>query len=133
MGLSNPHFNPSILSVPVASAQELTTEDLKTIARNTAVSEGFSPRKVEELLGTIDCETKGTWNPKIQSEYIQKNGEREDSWGLAQIHLPDWPDISKQDAQNPFFAIHFIVSKFKMHQESKWSCWNLKYGGVKSP
>jgi len=71
---------------------------------------------------TIDCETAGTWNPKIQSEYV-KDGVREDSWGLAQIHLPSWPEVTRDQAQDPYFAIDFLVEKWKLGQQTKWSCY----------
>lgn len=74
----------------------------------------------------ISCETAGTFDPSIQS-FAMKNGVREDSWGLAQIHLPDHPEVSKTQAQNPDFALNFMASYFSEGKQSQWSCWKEYY------
>jgi len=66
----------------------------------------------------IACETANTFNPMIQSSVIynfssQKRGivegTREESYGLAQIHLPDHPEVALTEAQDPEFAIKFMA------------------------
>lgn len=111
----------SIPPVPVESTKELTTDELKTLARTKAVQAGLDP---DQVYKTIDCETAGTWNPKIQSEYV-KNGVREDSWGLAQIYLPAWPSVSKDEATDGVFAIDFLIDKWVHGERNKWTCYRL--------
>lgn len=60
--------------------------------------------KAYQMLRTVYCES-GYKN--IQSNII-KNGIREDSWGIAQINLYWNPQISKEQALNPEFAIKFM-------------------------
>lgn len=126
MGIST-ITNTSILSVPIVQAQSLTVDDLKQIARTTAKDAGLN---VEHFLGTIDCETKGTWNPSIQSEASSTTdvGGREESWGLVQIHLPDHKDITKAQAINPHFAINWMRDEWLKGNAWEWSCWNALYG-----
>lgn len=58
---------------------------------------------------TIYCESM--WY-NIQSGYVNEAGIREDSWGLAQIHLPSHPSISREEALDPYFSIRFIVDRW---------------------
>lgn len=55
---------------------------------------------------TIYCESM--WY-NIKSGYVNEQGIQEESYGLAQIHLPSHPDITKEQALDPYFAIRFIV------------------------
>ena len=66
------------------------------LAKIDAVSAKYGVSR-DMVYKIVVCETAGTFDPTIQSQII-KNGIQEDSWGLAQIHLPDHPDISKQQA-----------------------------------
>lgn len=76
----------------------------------------------EVVLTIIKCETAGTWNPKKQSDYPNEaDGGRELSFGLAQIHLPDHPDISLAQAEDPRFAIDFLVNNLAEGHGSMWS------------
>lgn len=70
----------------------------------------------------ISCENN-TWDPKRQSDIINSKGERENSWGLSQIHLPSHPHISREQAQDPEFSIEFMAKAFSKGQQTKWSCY----------
>ncbi len=73
---------------------------------HTAENAEVDPTEVRRI---IYCES--TWQ-NVQSFY-QKNGVREDSHGLAQIHLPSHPEVSKDEAYDPYYAINFIVDHVK--------------------
>jgi len=78
----------------------------------------------EELVYSIvSCETADTFDPLIQSYATYPNGEREKSFGLAQIHLPAHPAITKEMAQNPDFALEFLTSNLAKGRGSMWSCY----------
>ena len=84
----------------------------------------------EEMYKTVKCETAGTFSTDIQSGYRYKNGKQEQSFGLAQIHLPDHPHVSKDEAKDPDFALNFMAEKFAAGQKHLWSCYrNLKHQG----
>lgn len=72
------------------------------------------------MIETINCENRD-WDVKLQSRIIQKNGLREDSWGLVQIYLPSHPTITKEQAQDPDFALDFMARH--LGRDVKWSCY----------
>ena len=74
----------------------------------------------QEVWNMIGCETQGTYDPLIQSYNILWYG-RELSFGLAQIHLPDHPNITQAQATNPFFAADFIAKNWEAHKDW-WKC-----------
>lgn len=69
------------------------------------------------MVKTIYCESQ--WY-NIQSGVIT-NGAQEESYGLAQIHLPSHPHITKEQALTPEFAIDFMVEHF---DEVTWYGYN---------
>ena len=81
---------------------------------------GVNPTKVLE---TVRCESRFK---NVQSGIVS-NGNREDSWGIAQIHLPSNLTISKQQALQPEFAIEWMVKQFSLGKAKKWSCYRSLY------
>lgn len=65
------------------------------------------------LYGIVQHESG--WNYQIAGD----NGQ---SWGLAQIHLPSWPAISKSMATNPVFALNWTAQKLqqRFQQYGRW-------------
>lgn len=47
-------------------------------------------------------------------------GTREKSYGVAQIHLPDHPSITKEQACDPEFSIEFMAKQFALGRASMW-------------
>lgn len=90
----------------------------------------------ELMTQIISCETANTFNPKIQSRVVYKfssskrgivKGTREQSFGLSQIHLPDHPNVSYEEATDADFALDFMASKISDGQANIWSCYkNIK-------
>ncbi len=66
--------------------------------------------KREQFFKTIRNESG--FDPNVQSGRVQHDGSQEQSFGLAQIHLPDHPEISKEQALDPEFALDFMAQKF---------------------
>jgi hypothetical protein len=81
----------------------------------------------EILYDTLDCESQHFVDIKIQSGYRDTSGPngKEDSWGVAQIHLPAHRDISKEQAQDPVFAINWTAQQFASGGASQWTCYRL--------
>lgn len=105
-----------------------THRELVTIfAKQYGVSES-------DMVKVITCEVGAEWNTNIQSN-IKYNfsaskrgivkGDRERSYGLAQIHLPDHPQVSIEEATDPVFAINFMAYYFSIGKQSMWSCAKL--------
>jgi len=51
-------------------------------------------------------------------------GERERSFGLAQIHLPDHSYVSEAEAKDPDFSIEFMARNISDGRASMWSCYH---------
>lgn len=47
-------------------------------------------------------------------------GTQEKSYGICQIHLPDNPDVSYEQAINPEFCVEFMAKEFAKGNQSKW-------------
>lgn len=47
-------------------------------------------------------------------------GTREQSFGIAQIHLPDHPKVTKAQACDPAFAVEFMAKHFAMGKAKMW-------------
>jgi hypothetical protein len=54
-------------------------------------------------------------------------GQRELSFGLAMIHLPSHPTISKEEATDPEFALEFMAKEVASGRASQWTCYNILY------
>lgn len=89
----------------------LTEQEVKDI-----ISKYATGTKAYEMKRTIYCES----GYKIVQSNVVKNGVREDSWGLAQIHLPSHPTVSKEQTLDPDFAIKFMSDNF---YRVKWYGW----------
>jgi hypothetical protein len=50
-------------------------------------------------------------------------GDHGYSFGLVQIYLPAHPDISKEQALDPEFALDFLASHLANRQGYFWTCW----------
>lgn len=103
---------------------EYSTSTAETIVRAYAVKYGVSG---DEMWGTTLCENKGL-DPTAQSSVIMKSGKRENSWGNSQINLYWHPEVTKEQAQDPYFSADFMGRYFAAGKQSQWSCWKDLYG-----
>ena len=85
----------------------------------------------KQIANIINCENRG-WNPTLQSGlYYTRDrinegvyeGQREESYGLAQIHLPAHKNISYSQATNPDFAIEFMAKALSEGKGTMWTCY----------
>lgn len=58
---------------------------------------------------TIYCESL-FYN--VQSNVVDSAGNREDSWGLAQLHLPSHKHVTRDQALNPYWAIDWMLENW---------------------
>lgn len=64
----------------------------------------------------LNCES--TLNPNA----VGDNGK---SFGIAQIHLPSHPEITKEQALDPAFAIEYLAKEISEGNGGQWSCWRI--------
>lgn len=125
---------------PEASEETLTPQSsiqAKIVAY--ASKYGVSEVLVRDL---VSCETGGSFDPDIQSSAIYEFsrsaqgievGGRERSYGLAQIHLPDNPNISLAQAKDPDYALDFMARELAADNAWRWKiCFDSVGGSVYS-
>lgn len=52
--------------------------------------------------------------PNIQSMYIDSNGNRENSWGLAQINLDYNTSVTLEEAKDVEFSLNFLAQNLAL-------------------
>ena len=79
----------------------------------------------------VNCESQ--YVTDIQSKHRYKKdrphegvvrGQREQSFGLVQIHLPAHPNVKMEQAVDPEFAIDFLAKNLAQGRGAMWSCYN---------
>lgn len=50
-------------------------------------------------------------------------GDGGNSFGVFQIHLPSHPQITKEQALNPFWNINWAIDRMVEGKWKMWSCW----------
>lgn len=81
------------------------------------------------MMAVIKCENTEL-DPELQSRMKYKKNNRwgkpagsfEQSYGLVQIHLPDNPSVSLEEATDPEFSIEFLAQKLKAGRGNMWTC-----------
>ena len=66
------------------------------------------------LTRVIRCESQG--NPKAI-------GDHGTSYGLVQIHMPAHPEITKEQAFDPEFAVDYLAKEISYGNGKIWSCY----------
>lgn len=92
-----------------------TKERIDRLIEEKAKEYGTSATTLKRI---VACESG--YVTDIQSYKILKYG-REKSFGLVQIHLPDHPNITKEQAIDPAFAINYLAKHYAQGTD-KWSC-----------
>jgi len=114
---------------PVETPTEISEPDIESLITQFSAQYGVSEYVMYEV---IRCETAGTFDPSIQSFVYYTftdpsigiyKGEREKSYGLAQIHLPHHPDITYEQATDPEFALEFLASNLSAGRGYLWTCY----------
>lgn len=73
----------------------------------------LSKSKIELMKKVIYCES-GNNHLAV--------GDNNTSFGLSQIHLPAWKNITKEQAFSIDFSINFMAKQFSKGNEGIWSC-----------
>lgn len=104
-----------------------TGTNYRELALKIAAEYGVSG---SEMVRVIDCENRD-WNPKVQSglkykpgnRWVFPAGEREHSYGLVMIHLPDHPGITYEQATNAEWSLRWMAHEFKKGRQGQWTCY----------
>ena len=77
-----------------------------------------------DFYDTLKCESMGWRN--VQSHHPSARGPngRENSWGVAQIHLPSHPEVTQEQALDVRFAVEWTAKAFVAGDKAMWTCWH---------
>lgn len=93
-----------------ATTTPVVSETLQEKADRIAIENGVSTTTMHAI---IDTETGGTWDP---SRVNHETGD----YGLVQINLRYSPDVTKEQALDPDFALNYLAKEIKAGHESRW-------------
>ena len=105
-----------VLAIKVSAWSVDNPEHWRDYAYYIALKEQLN---VGEFLAVIECESSFQ---NVQSGFV-KDGKREESYGIVQIHIPSH-SVSKEQALNPFFSINWMRDKWLEGKKGIWSCWH---------
>lgn len=117
-----------VAEAPAAVKSEYTKEELVELTYKYANMYNVSG---DYMVRLINCENR-EWDVDLQSriKYNFSNskrgivyGEYELSFGLSQIHLPDHPEVTYEQAIDPIYSIEFMAKKLSTGQNI-WYCKN---------
>lgn len=104
----------------IQPTQPPSTTTIEALVRATEAQYGLG----SSFYNTLKCESAG-WQNK-QSQVLHPAGPNglEDSWGVAQIHLPDHPEITKEEALDPTVAVPWAAEMFREGNAHLFTCYN---------
>lgn len=118
---------PAIIEVDIDWTEERIKKEVWSAAAkyNTFPEKMWSVMKCENaaLDPTLQSYHRYTFSDPSRGIHI---GEREKSFGLSQIHLPDH-DVTYEQATDPEFAIDYMAKHFAEGKASLWSCYKMIY------
>lgn len=119
----SPPVEASVLTVPMYDVkEEWSREMVRELAIDKAKEYGLHTKR---FLATIECESNFE---SVQSDHYY-NGEREESYGVAQfwivkpMTLEDGTPITREIAEDPAQAIPAMAWHFSQGRAYKWTCW----------
>lgn len=113
------------LEAPVVRQVDSKTPTTTQIALINQKAEEYNV-SADLMTKIISCESNFIEN--VQSRHLYKDGTREQSYGLVQIHLPAHPYVTYEQAIDPEFAVDFLAKNLSQNKGSMWTCYRLLAG-----
>jgi len=79
----------------------------------------FYNLNTDRFIATIQAESQFNQNAV---------GDHGTSIGVVQIHLPAHPDITKDEALDPFLSIAWMAKEWSLGREDEWSTYVRMFG-----
>lgn len=89
-------------------------------AKQYGVSAGAMMRTLTNENRTFQFDIQSGIKYKAGNRWKQPAGSYEKSYGIAQIHLPDNPEVTREQAIDPAFAVEFMAKKFAEGRQRMW-------------
>lgn len=114
-----------VAQAPIIAQEETKLKDDAEYVKDETLREIAKVAKDDKMLYNnmamlSHCESK-FYN--IQSQVV-KYGKREESYGVAQIHLPSHPHITKEEALDVKFSVQFMADEIRKGNIWKWYGFN---------
>lgn len=108
-------LNPSVLTVPVAEAAPIdtSTSTLVAFAIEQAKANGLN---VDHFVKTLACE---------DSFDVSLPPSPTHDYGVAQIHLASHPDVTMDEALDPYWSIAWAAERFGSNPYM-WNCYAIE-------
>lgn len=84
----------------------------------------FDEDDVAEAITTAKCES----HLIPQQSMIIKNGVKENSWGVWQIHLSAHTNITKEQAMDIEWSTRWAAEQFRKGNKHIWTCYRNLFG-----
>lgn len=119
----------SAVSAPTVEVEaEVTKTDRQVVEDLVSRYAPLYGVSASSMMRTLSNEND-TFEPCRQSGLTYREGNRwgfpagaqERSFGVAQIHLPDNPTVTKEQACDPDFAVKFMAEAFAKGHQRRWS------------
>jgi len=116
-------FSPGPVQAATSTPVDATTS-IATLISLAAKKYDIAP---ETLHDTLFCES--SLDPLAEGDVSTSTEIATTSWGIAQIHLPAHPEISKAEALDPAFSIDYMAHQISLGNGPKlWTCYRNLYG-----
>lgn len=89
-------------------------------AKKYRVSAKSMMNTIENENNTFDFDRQSGLKYKKNNRWGFPEGTREKSYGICQIHLPDHPNVSYEEAIDPEFCVEFMAKKFAEGKHKIW-------------
>lgn len=119
----------SAVSAPTVEVEaEVTKTDRQVVESLVSLYAPLYGVSASSMMRTLSNEND-TFEPCRQSGLTYREGNRwgfpagtrEQSFGVAQIHLPDNPKVTKDQACDPEFSVKFMAEAFSKGHQKRWS------------
>ena len=102
--------------LPLIVTAESSPEEIREYIRLETIREGVSFDLVHSI---VNCES--SYVPQQSKCINPSTGQRENSWGVWQIHL-DSHDVTKEQAMDPMWSTEWALEEIKSNGPGIWSC-----------
>ena len=107
--------------------EEIVTDLVNQCHANYGVSTTSMMRTLRNENNTFDFDRQSGLYYKAGNRWGFSSTTREKSYGVAQIHLPDHPSITIEQATDPVFSIGFMCQMFAQGKAKMWMGYSKKY------
>lgn len=60
---------------------------------------------------------------QCESQWDTHAVSKTNDYGIAQIHLKSHPDITREQAEDPYFALNWAAQEWQAGRAHEWSCY----------